>query len=69
MGEQRTSDDYMESLREQERKLVEVLEEIKDSYMRAAEPYARRLQALRDVMNPPRVIVTIEQARAMGVEV
>jgi len=53
-------------LRATERNLVEVLEQLQRSYIESAQPYLQRLYAVREALNPRRLEVTVEQARALG---
>lgn len=47
--------------------LLEILEKLRESYVTTAEPYIRRLNMVRTLLNPPSITITREQAVALGV--
>lgn len=61
------SSDKFDALREQERQLLEVLEQLRRSYVEAAQPYIQRLHTVRAVLYPPRIFITEAEAQALGV--
>ena len=50
----------------EERYLRETLAMLHESYAKAAKPYFDRLVAINAMRQPPPMIVTLEQARALG---
>lgn len=58
------TDEYTE-----ERYLREILAELQESYSKAAKPYIDRLIAIECMKPMPPLIVTLEQANAMGIVV
>lgn len=61
------SSDKSDALREQERQILEVLDQLRRSYAEAAQPYIQRLHAVRAVLYPRRIFVTESEAKALGV--
>jgi hypothetical protein len=59
----RTDDDPLDA---EERYLVECIQRLQEEYTRVAKPYTDRLVRLRALRAPPRWLVTVEQAQAMG---
>lgn len=51
---------------EEERDLREILDRLRQEYERRAKPYIDRLAAIESLRPPPRIFMTIEQARALG---
>lgn len=50
----------------EERYLLEVLAMLRENYAKSAKPYIDRLVAIRSMQQPSPMIVTHEQAQALG---
>lgn len=57
-----------ESLAEHERYLIEQIEFIRREYEKAAKPYFDRLIHIRSLRPKPRIILTMEQAKGLGID-
>jgi len=60
---------YDEDMDEQERLLVGMIRDIQEQYHRAAKPYVDRLMYLRSLRPMPPMIITIQQAKDLGLKV
>lgn len=54
---------------DEEKYLRETIASLQQSYAKAVKPYLDRLVAIERMRTPAPVIVTVEQARALGFEV
>jgi len=59
----------MDGYNAEERHLHEMLRMLQESYAKAAKPYIDRLAAIQSARPPPPMLVTREQAEAMGLVV
>jgi len=59
----------MTPLDDEERYLREMLALLQESYAKAAKPYVDRLVELYSRRSPAPIIVTLDQARQMGVDI
>ncbi len=57
------------SLDAEERYLQETLAALQESYAKAAKPYLDRLVAIQMMRPPEPMLVTVEQARALGLPI
>ena len=60
---------YYQTSADEEALLIDVLNQLQESYNRAAKPYVDRLVVLRSLRPMPPMLVTYEQAKALGIEV
>ncbi len=53
-------------LQREEARMVRELQNLQQEYMERALPFSKRLLEIREALYPPRITVTLEQARALG---
>lgn len=58
--------DYYRTSRDEEELLIEHIQQLQEAYNRAAKPFVDRLVALRSLRPMPSMLVTYEQAQALG---
>ena len=61
--------EYYQTSRDEEELLIEQIKQLQEAYNRAAKPFVDRLAALHSLRPMQPILVTYEQAQALGIEV